>query len=225
MRDPQRLASGDDELAKLLASAEGDVLDDEAVDRVRRGLEVAGVLAAGGLVAAPAVGGLKGLFAATSTKVAAALLLGAALAAAGYQLTRGPGAQVPQPVVDAPRDVAPPAATAAVVPSNLAPLAADAPAPSASGVAAQGVVSPVLKATPRVAPPPPAASAPLAARASTRAPSPRDGLLLLQARRSLATDPQHALDLVREHAREFPDSQLAPERAELRRAATAAGAK
>jgi len=43
-------------------------------------------------------------------------------------------------------------------------------------------------------------------------PLPREGTLLLEARRALPRDPTRALELVRQHAREFPTSQLAPER-------------
>jgi len=43
-------------------------------------------------------------------------------------------------------------------------------------------------------------------------PSPREGLLLLKARQKLGSDPQAALELVRQHEREFPKSQLAHER-------------
>jgi hypothetical protein len=39
--------------------------------------------------------------------------------------------------------------------------------------------------------------------------------LLLEARRVLDTDPAHATALVRAHEREFPQSQLAPERARI----------
>jgi hypothetical protein len=55
--------------------------------------------------------------------------------------------------------------------------------------------------------------------------SPREGLLLLQARQALATDPQRALDLVKQHEREFPKSQLTPERNKLREDAIHAGAR
>jgi hypothetical protein len=52
-------------------------------------------------------------------------------------------------------------------------------------------------------------------------PSPREGLLLLQAREALEEDPARALELVKAHERQFPHSQLAPERATLRQAALA----
>jgi hypothetical protein len=42
-----------------------------------------------------------------------------------------------------------------------------------------------------------------------------EGALLLEARRALDGDPARALELVREHARQFPNSQLAPERARI----------
>jgi len=46
-------------------------------------------------------------------------------------------------------------------------------------------------------------------------PSPREGLLLLQARQALDSDPAKALALIRQHERDFPNSQLAPERKKL----------
>lgn len=49
----------------------------------------------------------------------------------------------------------------------------------------------------------------------------REGALLLRARRVLDTHPALALELVQQHAREFPDSQLAPERQQLMTAARA----
>jgi hypothetical protein len=48
--------------------------------------------------------------------------------------------------------------------------------------------------------------------------------MLLQARQTLENDPQRALDLVRQHEREFPNSQLEPERVLLRKHATDRGA-
>ena len=48
--------------------------------------------------------------------------------------------------------------------------------------------------------------------------------MLLQARQALERDPQRALDLVREHDREFPSSQLQPERDLLRKQAIDRGA-
>jgi hypothetical protein len=47
------------------------------------------------------------------------------------------------------------------------------------------------------------------------APLPREGTLLLEARRLLETDPARALVLVHQHEREFPVSQLAPERTRI----------
>jgi hypothetical protein len=64
-----------------------------------------------------------------------------------------------------------------------------------------------------------AADAPVAPRAPRRppasAPTPREGALLLEARHALDSDPALTLALVRRHATEFPNSQLAPERARL----------
>jgi hypothetical protein len=42
-----------------------------------------------------------------------------------------------------------------------------------------------------------------------------EGMLLLEARKALETDPARALALVREHEKRFPHSQLAPERARI----------
>jgi len=61
---------------------------------------------------------------------------------------------------------------------------------------------------------------------ASKPPSPREGLLLLQARQRLANDdPQGALDLVRQHERDFPKSQLAPERVKLAEEARGRGAR
>jgi hypothetical protein len=52
-------------------------------------------------------------------------------------------------------------------------------------------------------------------------PSPADeGALLLEARRALENDPARALELVREHEKQFPNSQLGPERARIEAQAT-----
>jgi hypothetical protein len=48
---------------------------------------------------------------------------------------------------------------------------------------------------------------------------PREGLLLLQARRALPADPARALQLTGQHSREFPSSQLAYERQQIEREA------
>jgi hypothetical protein len=55
--------------------------------------------------------------------------------------------------------------------------------------------------------------------------TPREGLLLLRARRALPTDPALALSLVQQHETEFPASQLAPERDQIRREARAKDAR
>jgi hypothetical protein len=68
--------------------------------------------------------------------------------------------------------------------------------------------APVLDATP------PAATA-ARSRPASDAPSPREGALLLEARRALDTDPARALALVQAHRAEFPQSQLGPERAHI----------
>jgi hypothetical protein len=108
--------------------------------------------------------------------------------------------------VEAPH-TAPPIASTAIA----APIESVAPSPPVETV--QPTVS---------APPPPIHRAPAPTVTAT---SPREGLLLLQARQALANDPQRALDLVEQHEREFPKSQLTPERSKLREDAIHAGAR
>ncbi len=212
MKDPARLATGDDELARLVGSAEADVLDDGSVDRVKRGLAAAGLLATGSTVAttAKATGTLKALLGATTTKIAIVLVVGGAATAGGYRyMTRR-----------TPDAVTPPTVTHVATPEITTPIVA--PPPVVATIAPE----PVQSATPVAhVKPAPTVAATVAPIETSAAPSPREGLLLLQARQRLAADPQRALDLVRQHEREYPNSQLLPERAKLKADAIAAGAK
>jgi hypothetical protein len=193
MKDPERLLTRDDQLAKLVASAGKDVLDDARVEKLRLSVGAA----VGG---ASGSGILKSLFGSTAGKVVAALMLGGAVAAAVHHYSSP--AVVPQ--------AAPPPTVSVVLPLSepAAPLVSALPEPPPQPTAS-------VQRPSRVAPKP----------APSAQPSPREGLLLLQARQSLESDPQRTLDLVRQHEREFPQSQLMPEREKLRADAIAHGAK
>jgi len=208
MEEPKRLSSGGGELAQMLAAAEEDVLEQDRVDRVRAGLRAAGVL--GG--AAAMGGGASKLIGGASLKIGAALLLGGVLTAiAVHHFTGQEAAPITPPIVT-------PIATPIPTPT---PTPAPIPTPSAIPIPTP-TVTPSATSLPSVVrhAAPTKSAAPVAT-----APSPREGMLLLQARQSLASDPQHTLDLIRAHEREFPVSQLQPERDKLRADAIAAGAK
>jgi hypothetical protein len=201
MKEPERLLTGSDELAKLIASATNDVLEDTRVERVWQGV-AAGV----GTAAAGAAGGglLKGtllkLLGSTVAKIATVLVVGSGVAVA-VTVHQYAGTshiahdRAPEPVVSvaSPPEVLPMATVPSVTPEDLPKSVAVAPPPKAHVSAVQG--------------------------------QPGEGILLLRARQALATDPQRALDLVRQHDRDFPTSQLVPERDKLRAEAIAHGAK
>ena len=206
MSDPKRLrdGAGGDDLRVLVRAAEADVLDDDAVARLRARLAAGAI---GGTTIARAK---PSLFRALASKIAA--IVGAGTIAA-VAIAAWPARHVPT-VVPAPIathvDVAPPPVATAVA----APIATDVPS-----ISVTDLPRPVAHATPVVhveTPPPPPAPA---------ATSPREGLLLLRARHALQTDPASALLLVRQHESEFPASQLAPEREKIRAEAEAKGAR
>lgn len=210
MSDPKRLRDGEaDELRDLLRAAEDDVLDDGATDRVRAGLVSA--LPAGVFGGATLWSRLRAGLA--SNPWAAALVAGGAAVGAYAFLSSGtPAPQTPTTPVSsahASASAAPSVAEVAPPPASQEPLRA----------AASASIAP--RATASTAPRVP----PREERQDAGAPSPREGLLLLQARQALERDPARALDLVRQHEREFPNSQLAPERDKLRRDAEARAAE
>ena len=223
MQDPHRLADdpAGSELARALREAQGNVLSREAMERVRAGLLASGIAPGsdpacshlpapqtpGSFLPNPLSWVAKG-FTATSLKVGLAALGLALLAGAAWKLSKlsTMGAPPPNPRswVGAPsfEEAAPAIVPAPPVPSIPASL-------------------PVVEAAPPAAASAPPSSASLRTAESARtkasaapasAPSPREGTLLLQARRLLDTDPAQALALVQAHEKEFPRSQLALER-------------
>jgi hypothetical protein len=210
MMDPKRLGAEDGELARLIANAEADGLDDDAIGRVKNGLESAGVLVVGSAGAGTAsTGALQSLLGKTSSKFAiAAILGGVAFGGYRYAVHHRQSASSPQP--------------------GPAPVETNAPvAPLPEPITTQASPS-EPRSVEQNAPPSrraPSPSVALSASSEQPAPTPREGLLLLQARQSLTSDPQRTLDLVREHEQLFPRSQLVPERTKLRDQAILAGAK
>jgi hypothetical protein len=207
-------------LADMLRAAQGDVLTEEQVEAVRKGLVVGGIVAS----TATAAGAVtrRGLLAvSTPAKLALALAAVAVGSAGAYLALRGhpsaPRSGVPTAAVPT---AAVPTATqrAPAVEEGAPPPAGDMPARERLSTSDQAKVAP---------PPAPKTSAfrvslPAAPSASSASPLPpvaaipeAEGALLLQAREALETDPARALALVREHEKRFPQSQLAPERARI----------
>jgi hypothetical protein len=195
-QDPRRLGDdpADPELARALRAAQGDVLSPESVARVQASLAAAGIVSAG---AAPAAK----LF---SAALRFRLGLGLGLVALGLAGVAG---------VAATRDRHPGAEAPSTPTNQAAPEASHAPAdPVAAPPPPEETAAPALDAPPASAP---ATTAARSHPAEGAAPSPREGTLLLEARRALDTDPARALGLVRAHRAEFPQSQLGPERARI----------
>ena len=228
--EPVRWADGGGPGAmhEMLASAEQDVLDEDSAKRVYAALAVSGIAAGAtvGTVGAKGllghlgwIGGGKGLVA---FLVAGSICGGVAT----WSILRGSGDT-------------PVSATRAVA-SSVAPPSPVVPAPAAAADDTEEeppldvdslriVDSPSSLTTRAHVAPPPTGPVPPSPSTSVAAPVPsspplapttaREGLLLLRARAVLDSNPSYARELARQHAREFPDSQLAPERDKLIRAA------
>jgi hypothetical protein len=221
IQSPQRLGKDmtDLELSRALREAQGDVLSPEAVARVRAGLRAAGVLgaASASAAAAPAQSlAMKALAAAARRRVGVGVLAIVAVGAGGaIAMRHAPSRGLPDRAGAA--GLAAPAAPPADPEQGEPQVRADPPPePSAApdvAERAEGSVAPIVRAH---------------ASSQRSSPSPREGLLLLEARRALDTDPARSLALIRLHEQEFPASQLAPERARIsgeanRRLGTAEG--
>jgi hypothetical protein len=214
--DPKRIldGGGPKELGELLVAAQKDVLDDEAAERVRAG--VMATLPIGAIGAAGALGKTTG--ATTASRPLVAALVAGALAVGAYVYVSSnsshPVAAPPASAIRSSASSAPQSPLAAPSQAHVEPTSAQPIAPSAN-----------VPVVPSPAPMPLPASAPApvvpGASSAPSAPSPREGLLLLQARQALDHDPARALALVRQHEQEFPNSQLAPERAKLLKEALA----
>lgn len=205
MSDPKRLrdGAGGDDLRVLVRAAEADVLDDDAVARLRARL-------AAGAIGTTAVARAKpSLFRALASKIAAVVGAGAIAAVA---IAAWPAHHVATPAAPAPISTHVEAAPIVTAPATT-PIATDVPS-----ISVMDLPRPAVRAEPVVHVQPPPTPAPVAT-------SPREGLLLLRARHALPTDPASALSLVRQHESEFPASQLAPERDKIRAEAEAKGAR
>jgi len=192
VNDPKRLreGGGPDELRTLLIAAESDVLDDAAKERVRAGVTAA--------IAVGAPGSLDSMAKMTTTSKSIVLaFVAAAIGLGTYAYLKSPPSRaVSAPPATSVVSSAPSASASSDPPPAVAPTETPAPLPE---IADAGPSTPKPSAKASTAPPP----------------SPREGLLLLQARQALDKDPARALALIRQHEREFPNSQLAPERAKL----------
>ncbi len=193
MQDPPRLSDdpGEPEIARALREAQGDVLSVDAVARVRAALTAL----PGGPAAGPRSPMARLLTGATPLRIGLAGLVLAGLGLGGAAAMRhapSPPVALPAPRVDQ---------GSALPPEEVSvPPPADAPPASVPSATTVG-----------------AARARASARPSSTAagPTPREGALLLEARRALDGDPARALALVRAHEQEFPASQLRSERARI----------
>ena len=199
MNDPKRLRDFGDDLGTLVRAAEADVMDDEAIARLRTRLAAAGVASATIAIAKPS------MFRLIALKVLGVVGAGAiaAIAIAAWPTHRATVTTAPPAIA-----TITPAATPSAIETVTTP---DVPSISVTELPRAKPQARATVAEARATEPPPAPAAT----------SPREGLLLLRARRALPTDPALALSLVQQHETEFPASQLAPERDQIRREARA----
>ena len=206
MVDPKRMVreDGTNQLGSMLRAAESDLLTEERVARVRLGLAAAIAIgpAAGAAIAKRALS--------TPAKIGIAVVAaGVVGSVAHFALWHEPPARA----VFSAKSVAP-AASPALSTARVTDL------PAASALTAGGSTPRREAEVPLTAPskpvvsraPRPARLAPLPSSSATPI---SEGALLLEARRALDRDPALAAALVRAHQRQFPDSQLAPERARI----------
>jgi hypothetical protein len=220
--DPKRIVEdeGASPLAAMLRAARDDGLTREEVDRVRASVAAATIVAGAGTTAL----GVKqtAILASLPAKLGLAVAL-VGVAAGGAWLARRdvvtvaapPAAQwgeatAPSPGTSAhPSPPSPPSdPVQSATPLRAADIAAD---PSTAKAAPHP-----WRPTPTASTTPTAPQAPIAQPLSPPSAIPaNEGALLLEARRALEDDPARALELVRQHERQFPNSQLAPERARI----------
>jgi hypothetical protein len=201
-QDPTRLCHESSDLAGALRDAQHDGLSPEAVDRVRTKLAAAGVVAAAGAAASTAV-------------VTSKLSILAKLAGVGVL---GVGILMFAVAIERRGEHEPKGASIASIASIASPITVGAPPPpteTPAALIAEASASADISPTTPKAEPTAAISAHAHPATAHAAPSAREGLLLLQARQALDTDPARALSLVRQHEREFPQSQLAGDRARI----------
>jgi hypothetical protein len=229
-QDPPRLFEGNpsSDLARALRAARADVLSTDAVARVRTGVVTASAVAAASPIAlksagsapvsapaaTPAAPGLPvakgasfGLFAKASAVV---IVVGVGLGIYGLSRTSvTPSNQPAHTVVLPARDPAPPVAAPAVIEREPSPVAVPVVAEPTKDVAPEIATKPAPKNVVRPAPQPSGISHGEGDAVT------REGAMLLEARRMLDSDPAKALALVKKCETDFPDSQLAPERARI----------
>jgi hypothetical protein len=193
-KDPPPLADASSEapesLRSLLRSAKSDLPTGADLARLEAKL---GPLLSGGGAAATATSGLSGL------GKAGLAALGGLVVAGGLYLTTRPAPEqpiAPPAPLSSPREAPAPAIETAPTPAPVAPDDA------ASGTTTEPS-KPASEGTPGTA------------RTATGAARPSlvpEDQLLERARRALASDPNRALSLTREHARSYPSGVLAQER-------------
>ena len=207
-QDPERLRddAAAPELARALRGAHDDLLSPAAVARVRAALVVAGVSAGGaGLGAGARSASAKLLTVALGVRVGLACLGLAALGLAAGAWMRHSASQASvttAPTVGASETAIP----ALVAPDPSLPSAVVSPSPTVDPVPASAAPTVAVGA---------GHARPAGRPSSAAEPSPREGALLLEARRALGTNPARSLALVHAHEQEFPASQLGPERARI----------
>ena len=218
--DPKRIVEdeGASPLAAMLRAARDDGLTQDEVDRVRAVLATATIATGAGTTAL--VAKETGMLASLTAKLGLALAV-IGVATGGAWVARRDVATV----------AAPPAAGSgwdeATTPLSGTSAPPSAPSPPSDPVQSASsrpeADTPAGPPAAKAAPPPsrPTPTKPTARQASIAPASPpsatpaNEGALLLEARRALGDDPARALELVREHERRFPNSQLAPERARI----------
>jgi hypothetical protein len=187
-KDPPPLADPSSEapesLRSLLRSAKSDL--PTTADLARLEAKLGPLMSGGG--APPTAPGLSGL------GKAGVAVLGGLLVAGGVYLSTRPAPPTPGTTPASPAVREPPSPATEIAPAPVAPDTASSTATEPSG-SAQGAPSTTRPATG-------------AARPSL---VPEDQLLE-RARRALASDPNRALSLTREHARTYPSGVLAQER-------------
>jgi hypothetical protein len=216
--DPKRIVEdeGAGPLAAMLRAARDDGLTQEEVGRIRAG--VAATIAAG--AGTTALGAKQlGLRLSLPAKLGLALAV-IGIAAGGASLARRDFATVAAPPAAPSDGTTAPLLAVTANPSPPEPSSDPATDPATSVPSAQeadlaaGPPATAGPQAPRAAPHPwrPAPAASTAPRSATPA---NEGALLLEARRVLQDDPARAMELVHQHERQFPNSQLAPERARI----------
>jgi hypothetical protein len=221
-REPARLIDGDScfELAEAARAASRDILSEDAVMRVRgrllaQGIGVAGAVAgvaAGTKPALTLAGKLVAMPTAWKLGIVAVVALGGGLAASEMAHKRvstppAPAVLLPPVPVPAAASVPAPLASSSSLALSPEPLQGASPSASARIVPTSTALVPSARRSVGVAP--------SAAPSASSGPAPTEGALLLEARRILDSDPARALALVRACEEQFPNSQLAPERARI----------